>query len=135
MAPANEAERELAGVMLRGVAPSETSLVLGDANYSGAALSQAAREHGHAMAASPKRSKPLEGESDRRWRRWLRGHRVLIETVLSMLADQFRVETTRARSLLGVQVRVLTKVLAYDLSIVLNRLLGRPPLAIKSLYL
>jgi hypothetical protein len=34
-------------------------------------------------------------------RRWLRAKRDLIETVIGMLADQFTLETTRARSLWG----------------------------------
>lgn len=135
LAPANEPERELAAAMLAGLLPSETGLVLGDNGYSGIAMQADAQQHGHTIAASPKRSKPAQSEEAFQWRRWLRGHRVLVETVFSMLSDQFRVETTRARSLLGVRVRVVAKLLAYDLSVLLNRLLDRPPLAIKSLYL
>lgn len=52
-----------------------------------------------------------------------------------MLADQFKLETTRARSLWGVGTRVVAKLLAFNLSIFLNRRLGRPDLAIKDLYL
>ena len=51
-----------------------------------------------------------------------------------MLADQFNAETTRARSLLGVWSRMVAKVLAFDLSLHVNLLLGRPLLAVKSLY-
>jgi len=60
---------------------------------------------------------------------------VLVETVFSMLSDQFTLETTRARSLLGLKVRMVAKLLAFNLSFVLNRMLGRPQLAIKSLHM
>jgi hypothetical protein len=135
LAPANEAEREMAEAMLGSVSPSETALVLADNNYSGLNMRQAAARHGHRVWASPKRSKPALTTEAARWRRWLRGKRVLVETVFAMLADQFRVETTRARSLRGVQTRLVAKLLAFDLSLWINQLLGRPPLAIKSLYL
>ncbi len=52
-----------------------------------------------------------------------------------MLADQLTLETTRARTLLGLKVRMVAKLLAFNLSFVLNRMLGRPQLAIKSLHM
>ena len=55
------------------------------------------------------------------------------EAVSGVLADQFKVETTRARSLLGVWGRAMSKVLAFDLSPIVNARLGRPLLAVKSL--
>ena len=48
-----------------------------------------------------------------------------IETSFSQLADQFKFETTRAKSLWGLQVRLQTKVLAYNLCFIINQLLGR----------
>jgi hypothetical protein len=65
----------------------------------------------------------------------LRAKRDLIETVVGMLADQFTLERTRARSLWGVMTRLGAKLLAFNLSIDLNQMLGRPDLAIKDLYL
>ena len=59
----------------------------------------------------------------------------MVETVFSMLSDQFQVETTRARSLLGLKVRTVAKLLAFNMSFVLNRMLGRPALVIKSLHM
>ena len=135
LAPANEPERAVAEAMLAAVAPAETGLVLGDANYTGAEFRRRLAARGHALWASPKRGRPAPDAEAKRWRRWVRGHRVRVEVVLAMLADQFRVETTRARSLAGVWTRVVAKVLAFDLSLVINRLLGRSPLALKSLYL
>ena len=135
LAPAHESEREIAAGMLAGLAPSETGLTLADNNYSGVLMQRDAARHGHAMAASPKRSQPPRDPSARRWRRWLRSKRVLVETVFAMLADQFHLETTRARSLLGVRVRLMAKLLSFDFSLLLNQRLGRPLLAVKSLYL
>jgi hypothetical protein len=60
-----------------------------------------------------------------------RSKRDLIETVFAVLDDQFRLETTRARSLWGVMTRLGSKLLDFDLSIEVNRQLGWAPLAIK----
>jgi hypothetical protein len=59
----------------------------------------------------------------------------LVETIIGTLADQFKVETTRARSLWGVMARLGAKLLAFNLSLLLNQMLGRPRLAVKDLYL
>lgn len=129
LAPANEPEREVAQGMLAAVGPATSGFVLGDNNYCGPAFADAAARHGHRTATSPRRTDP-----DRADRLWVRRPRVIVETVFGMLADQFHAETTRARSLLGVWSRIVAKVLAFDLSLRLNTLLGRPLLAVKSLY-
>jgi hypothetical protein len=87
------------------------------------------------VLASPRPSQRPASKAAARARRWLRAKRDLIETVVGMLADQFTLETTRARSLWGVMTRLGAKLLAFNLSIDLNRQLGRPHLAIKDLYL
>ena len=138
LAPANVAECDVAEAMLHHVGTSETRLVLGDAGYTGEDFRYRIAQTAHNLWAVPKNSTaPPEGITageSKAWRRWLRSKRALVESVLSMLADQFKAETTRARSLLGVQTRMVAKLLAFDLGVYLNRLLGRPSLAIKSLY-
>lgn len=138
LAPPTDGERDVAEEMLRAVAPSETGLVLGDAGYVGEDFRWRVAQTAHDLWAVPKDSTvPPEGVTEaesKAWRRWLRSKRALVETVFAMLADQFQAETTRARSLLGVQTRMVAKLLAFDLGVYLNRLLGRPSLAIKSLY-
>ena len=138
LAPANVGERDVAEAMLRAVGLSETGLVLGDAGYVGEDFQWRIERTGHGLWALPKDSAaPPEGVTEaesKAWRRWVRSKRALVETVLSMLADQFNAETTRARSLLGGRTRMVAKLLAFDLGVYLNRLPGRPPLAIKSLY-
>jgi hypothetical protein len=48
-----------------------------------------------------------------------------IETSFSQLADQFKAETARAKTLWGLQARLQTKILAYNLCFILNQMLGR----------
>lgn len=129
LAAANEGERDVAEGMLAAVGPAVSGFVLGDNNYSGATFAAIAARLGHTVASSPRRT-----DGDRAERLWVRAPRVIVETVLGMLADQFHAETTRARSLLGVWSRMVAKVLAFDLSLHINALLGRPLLAVKSLY-
>ena len=138
LAPSTVGERDVAEAMLHHVGASETGLVLGDAGYVGEDFRWRIEQTEHGLWAVPKDSTaPPEGVTEaesKAWRRWLRSKRVLVETVFAMLADQFKAETTRARSLLGVQTRMVAKLLAFDVGVYVNRLLGRPPLAIKSLY-
>jgi hypothetical protein len=49
-----------------------------------------------------------------------------IETSFSQLAQQFKIETTKAISLLGLQARLQIKVLAFNMCFFLNQLLGVP---------
>lgn len=138
LAPATDGERDVAEGMLRAVAPAETGLVLGDAGYVGEDFAGRVAATDHTLWAVPRDSAaPPEGITEaesQAWRRWLRSRRALVETVFAMLADQFQAERTRARSLLGVQTRMMAKLLAFDLGVYVNRLLGRPSLALKSLY-
>ena len=92
--------------MLSDVEPAAGGYVLGDNNYSGPSFSASVARHGHQAESSPRRA-----DLDRDARLWVRSTRVIIETVFGMLADQFQIETTRARSLLGVWSRVVAKVL------------------------
>ena len=138
LAPANEPERDVAEGMLRAVARSETGLVLGDAGYAGADFRSRVGALGHTLWALPKDSAPppegVTAAESKAWRRWVRSKRALVETVFAMLADQFGIERTRARSLDGTWTRVVAKVLAFDLGVHLNRASGRASLAIKPLY-
>ena len=109
--------------------------VLADNGYNGAWLRGLFGRQGGRLWHAARRRRRARSQAEARLRRWHRSKRALIETVFSMLADQFTVETTRARSLLGVKVRVAAKLLAFNVSIVLNQILGRPALAMKSLYM
>ena len=132
LCPADVDERTVACEVLRrfegyDVLASDRALWRGDA--------RGGRAAGYTLAVSPKRSTPAKSPAEAHWRRWLRSKRDLVETVFGMLADQFKLETTRALSLRGLQTRLAAKVLAFNLSLTINRLVGRDLLAVKSLYL
>ena len=100
---ANASEREVAGEMLaeRTSSGQAGHYVLTDNGYSGEPFHEAAKRAGRAVLVSLKPSQRPASKAAARGRRWLRGKRNLIETVFSMLADQFKLETTPARSLWG----------------------------------
>jgi hypothetical protein len=64
---------------------------------------------------------PFVNRLTRRWRK-------LIETVGSQLAGRFAIEQIRVRDLWHLQHRIIRKVLAHTLAVVLNLQLGRSPL-------
>lgn len=132
LSPADQDERTVARELLRSRSGYD---VLSDNGLSGPEMQRSADRHEYALHVSPKPSHPPRTRSQAQWRRWLRSKRDLVETVFSMLSDQFRMETTRALSLPGLVVRMVSKVLSYNLSLVINSLLGRPVMAVKSLYL
>lgn len=133
LTPANASEREVAAGEL--LTEHAGQYVLADNGYSGESFREATARDSHQVLASPKPTERPASKAEARLRRWLRAKRDLIETVFNILADQFRLETTRARSIWGVASRIVAKLLAFNLSIFLNRLLGRSDLAIKNLYL
>lgn len=132
LSPADVGEREVGEHLLT---QSVDVPSLADNGYSGYWLAHLVGRHGGRLWVSERPTAPTKTKEQGRLRRFLRGKRALIETVFSMLADQFTLETTRARSLLGLKTRVAAKLLAFDVSIVINHLLARPALAMKSLYM
>ncbi len=132
LSPADVDERTVACELLR---PYGGHYILGDNGYSGDPMKIAAARAGYRLWISPRPSQPPTSQQEARWRRWLRSKRDLVETVFSMLSDQFKLETTRALSLWGLKARLASKLLAFNLSLWLNHQLGRNLLAVKSLYL
>lgn len=133
LTPANGSEREVAEGLLGEHGGQH---VLGDNGYSGERYRKDLSEQKrHQIWANPRPSPKPSSREEAQARRWLRANRDLIETVIGMLADQFTLETTRARSLWGMMTRLEAKLLAFNLSILLNQMLGRPRLALKDLYL
>jgi len=131
LTPADSSERDVAREVLDHRAGAS---VLADQGYSGRPMQQYADEVGVELIVTAARvhgGDRAPGAADRRsWRQ----KRTRIESVFAVLADQFGVSVTRARSTLGVAVRVVAKVLAYNVSLVLNQMLGRADTAIKSLF-
>lgn len=132
LSPADVDERTVARELLR---PYAGHYILGDNGYSGQPMLIASARAGYRLWTSPRQSQRPKSRQEARWRRWLRSKRDLVETVFSMLSDQFKLETTRALSLLGLKARMASKLLAFNLSLWLNHQLGRNLLSVKSLYL
>lgn len=124
-------EREVARELLDARGGSS---VLGDQGYSGAPLRAYADERGIELVVTPARVHGGDRGEGAALRRSWRARRSRIESVFAVLADQFAVSVTRARSTAGVSIRVLAKVLAYNVSLSLNRMLGRPQTAVQSLF-
>ena len=132
LSPADIDERTVAKELLASYRGHD---ILGDNGYSGTPMQVSANRHGYGLYVSPRQSQRPRTVDEARWRRWLRAKRDLVETVFSMLSDQFKLETTRALSLLGMKAHMAAKLLAFNLSLYLNHHLGRDLLAVKSLYL
>lgn len=132
LSPADVGERAVAAHLLSHF---PGAVALGDNGYSGPWLSGLYGLRSGRLWYGSRPSKLPSSKEEARLRRFHRRKRALIETVFSMLADQFTVETTRAHSLLGLKTRLAAKLLAFDLSFVINRMLGRSALATKSLHM
>lgn len=113
----------------------ECRAVLADNGYCGEWLARLFGSRGGRLWYALRRSQKPASEAEAAARRWHRGKRARVESVFAALADQFTAETTRARSTWGVMTRVAAKLLAYMLGFAINRALGRPATALKSLYL
>ena len=132
LSPADVGERAVAEHLLWSKAGAT---VLADNGYSGFWLENLFGRRGGRLWFGQRPSRLASSKEAARLRRFQRGKRALVETVFSMLADQFTAETTRARSLLGLKTRLAAKLLGYNLSFLINQMLGRPALAMKSLYM
>jgi hypothetical protein len=67
------------------------------------------------------------------WRRWLAGHRQIVETVIAKLQACFRLERERPHALAGLLTRLAAKMALHNFCLWLNRQLGRPWLALVDL--
>jgi hypothetical protein len=136
LSPANVGERRVAEHLLAGEARQPAPRpVLADNGYCGKWLAGLFGSKGGRLWHALRRSQPPTSAAEAAARAWHRGKRARIESVFAALADQFTAETTRARSAWGVMTRVAAKLLAYMIGFAINRALGRPATALKSLYL
>ena len=67
------------------------------------------------------------------WKRWLASHRQIVETVFALLSQVFGLKTLQAHSRWGQYTRIAAKTAAFNLGLYINRLLGRPLLALGTL--
>ena len=139
LSPADVGERRVAEHLLaveadRAGRQGTVRPVLADNGYCGDWLAGLFGKGGGALWVAPRRKRRPASPEETALRAWHRALRARIESVFGTLADQFQVETTRARSLWGVMTRVGAKLLAYMVGFVINETLGRPGTALKSLY-
>ncbi len=131
LSPADLGERIVASEMLsKHVGRS----VIADSGYDGPDLPMKVARQGNCLLALARPSSKAGRAQPRELRARIKSRRAMVESVFSVLADQFKLETTRARTLWGVKTRLIAKLLAYNLSRLINRQLGRPEMAIKSLF-
>ena len=76
---------------------------------------------------------PLPKAAPRAQRRWLSSARQRVETTFAHLSESFGLKYPGAHSTWGLLMRVAAKVAAYNLGIMINRLLGRPDFAFATL--
>lgn len=76
---------------------------------------------------------PLPKAAPHAERRWLSSARQVVETTFANLTESFGLKYPGAHSTWGLLMRVAAKVAAYNLGIMINRLLGRPDFAFATL--
>lgn len=106
--------------------------VLGDKAYNGEFLQIMAKEElGVTMSAPRKANQEQTGTKQERacYARW----RLVVERANSQLQEQFHLSKHYAKSRWGLMTRVAAKVTGHTVGILVNRLHGRPPLALAGL--
>jgi len=106
--------------------------VLGDKAYNNEFLQAMSREElGVELSAPRKANQPKRGTKQERacYARW----RLVVERANSQLQEQFHLSKHYAKSRWGLMTRVAAKLTAHTIGILVNKLHGRPPLALASL--
>ena len=129
LVPAHTDERQA----VEGILDAASHLViLGDKGFIDRAWQadwQAQR--GHSIFTPKRRNQKVQNPV--RLDQLMKRTRRLLETVIDQLKEHLHLERTRARTLLGLWGRVLAKLTAHTLAVVLNQRFGYDSLALKSL--
>jgi hypothetical protein len=88
-------------------------------------------QRGHSLLTPKRRNQKVQNPA--RLDQLLKSARRLLETVIGQLKEHFSLERTRARTLLGLCVRVAAKLTAHTLGVALNQRFGYDLLALKAL--
>jgi len=130
LSPANVHDVDMAKELL--TYDSAGHLVLADKGYISKPLRDWLETCAGVQLMTPARAnqKVRESKTDRRL---LNGWRQRIEVINALLKEQFRLEKTLAKTLIGLVRRVMTKITAFTFGIFLNKLFGRSALEIASL--
>lgn len=110
-----------------------SGVYLADTGFGGRAAAARWATAYRARVVSPPQSNSRLHWSDGA-RRWLARHRQVIETVCRRLLTPFRLDRDRPHTVEGFQARLAAKVALHNCCIWLNRLAGRPDLALVETY-
>lgn len=126
IAPANESDLSL----LPQLAEQTSGVLLADRNYWSPETQASFKEQGLRMLVpfKQKRSDPNPGLSY-----YISRHRQLIETVFSQLTQRFSIKHIRARDMWHLSNRIIRKVLAHTIGVVLCQKQGIQPLQLSKL--
>ena len=105
--------------------------VFGDKGYVDKNLEQELKLRGQKLLAL-KRNNAKNNLSDEE-RQFILKYRKRIETVFAQLTDQFNIERVLAKTFVGLSVRLLTKMLAFNLCLLTNKIFNLKYSAVKSL--
>lgn len=120
-------------VVVNQMLENRTNLILlGDKAYSGKPLSAKLLYEQSVMLVAPAKAYPGHHNTSSEiyaLRKW----RLLIESVINMLKNHLQLSRILAKTEIGLLVRIQRKLTAFVMAIYINRILGRPGLAVKSL--
>lgn len=120
LAPADVHDRWVAEYdLLAGV--GEGSLVIGDTNYWSPLLKEDLTRYGVGLLAPKRTNKRRERHP---WPAWLTAVRRRIETVISQLAERYKLKRVRARDLWHLAARFFRKVLSHTVAVFLCQRAG-----------
>ena len=126
--PANIDERE----SLWDIIGNIHGLLIADKGLIGEDYQAQIREHTQVNLHTPSRSN-MKDPRGRHFNRWLTSTRRLVETVIGQLSQQFHIEKVRARDLWHLTNRIGRKILAHTVGMMVNKILGNPPLQFECL--
>jgi Transposase DDE domain len=126
--PANIDERE----SLWDIVGNIRGLLIADKGLIGEDYQEQIRGHTQVNLQTPLRSN-MSDPRGKHFNHWLTSTRRLVETVIAQLSQQFRIEKVRARDLWHLTNRIGRKVLAHTVGIMVNKMLGNPPLQFERL--
>ncbi len=128
---ANTADINVAKSVLATMNVTNLTLIGDKGYYDGELRTHLDNRSGHLVVPDKKRHHIFNTQEDIR----LLKKRFIVETVNSQLKDHLRIEETLARSYQGLLTRLWGAVLAFTFTQYLNRKIGRPLLAVKSVLI
>ena len=102
-------------------------LLVGDKGYISQSLKEDLQEFENIQLETPFRSNMKDNRNPDTVK-WLISLRRLVETVIGQLTERFHIEKVRARDLWHLTNRVIRKIMAHTIGVLLNLQLGRNPL-------